>query len=399
MEDLVFVSHRIPYPPNKGDKTRSWNFLCRLAGHYAVHLATFVDDPADWQHVKVVQEICETTLIVQLKRTSSKLRSLRGLATGEPLTVPYFYHPKMKRRLDSLFEQYRPRKLYAFSSGIAAYAMEPRWAGVRRIIDLVDVDSEKWRQYADRKSGVARWVYGREARTLLAFERKASEVYDATVFVSDAEADLFRSLSPKTAPKIHAVRQGVDAQYFDPDREYENPYPADVEPIVFTGTMDYWPNVDAVTWFAAEALAELRERRRTIAFFIVGSNPTREVAALGSEPAVVVTGRVPDIRPYLQHAKLVVAPLRVARGVQTKVLEGMAMGKTVVASPMALEGIEAEPGRHLLVAETSREFARAVTEALDGKASELGSDARVLVNAHYSWDASYSKLRELLEAG
>lgn len=397
MDGLIFISQRLPYPPNKGEKIRSWNFLRRLADHYAVHLATFVDDPADWDHVSVVQQLCETTLILPLKPAYRRLRSLRALATDDPLTIPYFYDRRMERWLDHVGNNYRPTKLYAFSSGIAGYAMSRRWSRTRRILDMVDIDSDKWRQFADRQSGIARWLYGREARTLLAFERKTSEIYDATLLVSEAEAELFRSLSPETATKVHALRQGVDLQYFDPRCECANPYPPNVEPIVFTGTMNYWPNVDAVSWFAAEILPELAQRRPQTVFYIVGANPNKEVTALGDKPGITVAGRVPDIRPFIKHAKLVVAPLRIARGVQTKVLEGMAMAKTTVVSPMALEGIEAEAGKHLLLAEEPQDFVREIIAALDVPEQDVGAQARAFVEARYSWDASYAKLREFLE--
>lgn len=397
MQDLVFVSQRIPYPPNKGDKVRSWNVLSRLAEDYRVHLASFVDDPADWQYEQVVRDICASCLLRPLRPFLAKLRSLPAFIGRDPLTRRYFYDGLIAKWLDDLAVRQKPDKVFVFSSGVADYVMGPRWAGARRVIDMVDVDSDKWRQYAAAKSGVSRWVYGREARTLADFERQASAAFDATLFVSEAEADLFRTLSPETAGKVHAVGNGVDCAFFDPAIGFADPYPADVTPLVFTGAMDYWPNVDAVVWFAEQVLPLVTAKLPNAALFIVGANPDRRVQALDARPVITVTGRVDDIRPYIAHARVVVAPLQVARGVQNKVLEGMAMAKPVVASPMALEGLDAAPGREVLVAESPDEYAEILLEAVAGGHPDMGDLARNRVLGSYSWQASYEKMVSILE--
>lgn len=397
MQDLVFVSQRIPYPPNKGDKVRSWNVLSRLAEDYRVHLASFVDDPADWQYEQVLRDICASCLLRPLTPFLAKLRSLPAFVGQDPLTRRYFHDGRIANWLDDLAARRMPDKVFVFSSGVADYVMDPRWAGARRVIDMVDVDSDKWRQYAAAKSGLNRWVYGREARTLADFERRASAVFDATLFVSEAEAELFRTLSPTTAAKVHAVGNGVDCAYFDPAIGFANPYPSGVVPLVFTGAMDYWPNVDAVVWFAEQVLPGLTTRLPNAALFIVGANPDRRVQALDASPVITVTGRVDDIRPYIAHAGVVVAPLQVARGVQNKVLEGMAMAKPVVASPMALEGLDAAPGREVLVAKTPDEYADAVLEITACRHPEIGDLARGRVLGAYSWQASYDKILAILE--
>lgn len=397
MQDLVFVSQRIPYPPNKGDKVRSWNVLSRLAEDYRVHLASFVDDPADWQYEQVLRDICASCLLRPLRPFLAKLRSLPAFIGRDPLTRRYFHDGHIARWLDDLAARRKPDRVFVFSSGVADYVMGPRWAGARRIIDMVDVDSDKWRQYAAAKSGLSRWIYGREARTLADFERQASTLFDATLFVSEAEADLFRTLSPATAAKVHAVGNGVDCAFFDPAIGFADPYPAGVTPLVFTGAMDYWPNVDAVVWFAEQVLPRVMARLRNAALFVVGANPDWRVQALDASPVITVTGRVDDIRPYIAHARVVVAPLQVARGVQNKVLEGMAMAKPVVASPMALEGLDAASGREILVAKTPDEYARMVLEAVAGGHPDMGGLARRRVFGSYSWQASYEKMLAILE--
>lgn len=263
-------------------------------------------------------------------------------------------------------------------------------------MDFVDIDSDKWRQYATTKAWPLSWLYRREGERLLVWERKVAAAFDASLFVSATEAADFRKLAPESAARIGYYLNGVDADYFSPERDYPNPYPVAGEAVVFTGAMDYWPNVDAVTWFAHEVMPDLRRQRPNLLFAIVGSRPPPQVRALAALPGVLVTGRVDDVRPWLAHARVVVAPLRIARGIQNKVLEGMAMARTVVATPQALEGIGARVGEEVRCAATAADLVRETLAALDGP--ELGPAARARVLHDFAWDSALARVDQLLEA-
>src|SRR5262249_13933678 len=202
-----------------------------------------------------------------------------------------------------------------------------------------DLDSDKWSQYSRRMHGPFRWLYRREAEKLFEYERRCAKVFDASFFVSEAEASLFTAKAPEASGRVSVVENGVDTDYFSPQGRYSNPYAADEAALVFTGAMDYWANVDAVTWFSREVLPRVRSGFPAACFYIVGTRPARAVRDLARLPGVRVTGAVPDVRPYLAHARVAVAPLRIARGVQNKVLEAMAMARPLVASPQAVDGI------------------------------------------------------------
>jgi sugar transferase (PEP-CTERM/EpsH1 system associated) len=278
---------------------------------------------------------------------------------------------------------------------MAQFVMDRDLNGIPTVMDFVDVDSDKWRQYAKDARAPMNWVYARESGKLLTYDRAVAARVDASLLVSDAEAALFRKLVPDSAAKIHAVANGIDCDFFSPTHRFETPYTTG--PVfVFTGTMDYRPNVDAVVWFANEIFPALRARLPQAVFAVVGAKPSRDVAALASRPGVRVTGRVADVRPFLAHADVVVAPLRIARGIQNKILEGMAMAKPVVTTGQGLEGIDAVPGRHLLLADTPDAFAEKVMEALDPRASALGAAARQLMEASYSWTGRLAPLDRLL---
>jgi len=398
VKDLLLLIHRIPYPPNKGDKIRSYHLLKHLARHYRVHLATFVDDRDDWQYVPHVEALCASSHFAGMKPLVARVRSLQALVKNRSLSLEYYRDASLARWVDETVAKHRIERVLVFSSAMAQYADPYRSA--RRVVDFCDVDSDKWRQYADQKSWPMNWLYRYEARQLLAYERRVAREYDASLFVSAPEAELFRQLAPESTAKIGHFNNGVDTDYFSPDQPHADPYPAGERALVFTGAMDYWPNVDAVQWFAAEVFPTLRERCANLKFYIVGARPAPAVQELAKLPGVVVTGTVPDVRPYIAHAAVSVAPLRIARGIQNKVLEAMAMATPVVVSPQALEGIDAVPGSELVLAEDAAAFVDAVSTLLAGQdsaAAAIGAAARAKVQRRYSWSSNLACIGESLE--
>lgn len=396
MEDLLLLIHRIPYPPNKGDKIRSYHLLKHLAQHYHVHLGTFIDDPDDWQYVDTVKPWCASSHFAKLNPRTARVRSLGALMAGRALTLDYYRDAGLHAWVARTMQQYPIKRVLVFSSAMAQYA--PADTGMRRVIDFVDIDSDKWRQYADKKSWPMSWVYRREGRELLRYERQVAQDFDASLFVSQAEAQLFKQLAPESASKIGHFNNGVDTDFFSPHHIYPNPYPGYEAAIVFTGAMDYWPNVDAVQWFAHEIFPAVLAQHPAAAFYIVGSRPMTQVQALGALPGIRVTGTVADVRPYLAYARIAVAPLRIARGIQNKVLEAMAMAKPIVVSPQALEGIAAEPGRELLLAENAAAYSAALTMLLAQPNDAIGRAARAKVEATFGWASNLACVDALLES-
>ncbi len=398
MRELLFLAHRIPYPPNKGDKIRSWNILKYLTRHFRVHLGCFIDDPEDEKYRPTLEAICESCKFVRLTPPVARLRSLSALFSGSPLTLSYFWNSDLARWTGDQMQQRDIKHIFVFSSSMAQYTIGNEAELACRVVDFVDVDSDKWRQYAGAKSWPANWIYGREGRVLLDAERKIAAASNASLFVSEAEAALFRDLAPESADKIGALNNGVDYEYFDPTIALESPFTGGGDALVFTGAMDYWANVDAVTWFAKEVFPGIRAKKPAAEFWIVGSRPAAQVTALESLLGVHVTGSVPDVRPYIRHAKIVVAPLRLARGIQNKVLEAMAMARPVVASPEALEGIDASIGDEITLADGVTEFVSKAINLLDDTNRDLiGDRARTRVISDYGWSSNLEGLKTVLE--
>jgi sugar transferase (PEP-CTERM/EpsH1 system associated) len=386
-EPLLFLCHRIPFPPNKGDKIRAFHLLKFLSQYFDVHLGTFVDDPEDWAYQNDLKTWCVSTQLIELNPTRAKIKSLKGLLRGQPLTLPFYESNDLQRWVDSTVNRFGIAKAVAFSAAMAQFLESCPSTLTTRVIDIVDIDSDKWQQYADQKTWPMSWVYRREAKTLFEYEKRVAEQFDRSFFVSSTEAQDFIDRAPSTASKVTFFNNGVDHEYFAPDKMFEDPYDAS-KPIrfVFTGAMDYWPNVDAVVWFAQSVLPIIQTTYPDAQFAIVGGKPTDQVTELSRLPGVMVTGRVPDVRPYIQHATSVVAPMRIARGIQNKVLEGMAMAKPVIVTQKGLDGIPALDGEHVYVANDETAFASAVCQSVSEQAQNIGHCARRFVQDEFDWD-------------
>lgn len=395
MAQVLFLAHRYPFPPNKGDKIRAFHIAEHLCKAHEVSLG-FVMTPGDgepdmsWAEKNFSAHYCG-----QISSADRLMRAGVAFATGMPLSVATFQHGGLANWVAAQVSEKKPQFIYVFSSAMAQYVPRNLPAETQVVLDFVDVDSAKWRQYADTKSAAQRWFYGTEAKRLLAFDRAAAGRAQASLFVSEDEKRIFDRLSPETSKTHFAIGNGVDLAFFNPAAVGLTPRTR--KTIVFVGMMDYWPNIDAASWFAKEILPLVRLRHGNAVFQIVGARPTAAVTTLGALKGVEVTGAVPDVRPYVAAASVVVAPLRIARGIQNKVLEGMAMARPVVTTPGALEGINAVHGRDLLVGETAGEIAEAVLSVLDGRAmAGLGAAARAFVVANHEWASNLRKLDALM---
>ncbi|RMG31539.1 MAG: TIGR03087 family PEP-CTERM/XrtA system glycosyltransferase [Gammaproteobacteria bacterium] len=400
---LLYLVHRIPYPPNKGDKIRSYHILRHLAARHQVFLGGFYDDPRDREHVEALRAYATEVRFHFLARHRLWRCGPRALLRGTPVTLEAFRDARLQAWVEGLLARRAVDAVYVFSSAMGQYLPRVPPSGVRVLVDLVDVDSEKWREYARNRHGhlLLRWIYHREARRLRAFELALAARADATLLVSEEEAALFRTLAADAGTvdlaRIHSLRNGVDLAYFDPGRAHARPFADGGAHLVFTGAMDYWANIDGVEWFVRSVLPAVRARRGDVRLHVVGANPDPRVRALAGE-AVDVTGYVADVRPYLAHADVVVCPLRIARGIQNKVLEAMAMARPLVATPEALTGIGCAPLDRLGTRDP-RTMAARILALLDDRtqAQSLGRAGRAHVEAHFGWEAALQRLDGFLE--
>lgn len=400
MANILYLVHRLPYPPNKGDKVRSYHLLKHLAESHRVFLGTFVDDPDDLVHLPVVRKFCADMLAVNLNPLSAKAKSLIALVTGEALTVRFYASDTLQDWVEAVVAKERIDAVVVFSSAMGQYV--PSSIAVTVLVDFVDVDSAKWTQYGEAHRWPMSWLYRREGRELLLYERSLAQRAQKSFFVTEKETRMFRALAPESLDLVDTISNGVDADFFSPDANRANPFAPDHNPtigstIVFTGAMDYWPNVDAVTWFVSDILPSILNIRPQTRFYIVGRSPPAMVLALANNN-IFVTGTVPDVRPFLQFASLVVAPLRVARGIQNKILEAMAMGRPVVASESCAQAMDVTIGKEILSAKSAADFVREIVALLGDpeRATNLGRAGRLRVVGSYSWSAHLAHIDRYL---
>jgi polysaccharide biosynthesis protein PslH len=377
---LLYLAHRLPYPPDKGDRIRTYHLLKSLSKSADVHLACFADEPVGLSDLDELRRLCRRVEVIRLGDRSRQARALYSLASGRTATEGAFGSPAMTALLRRWSREVEFRSAIASASSMVPYLRQKETIHIPAIVDLVDVDSQKWLDYA-ALGGPRSWLYRLEGRRLGELERSIPSWARAITLVSESEAALFRR-SGGTGP-VHSVTNGVDLEAFRP----EFPGIGDGRGCVFVGALDYRPNVDAVDWFCRRAWPEILASRPGSRFTLVGRKPSAVVRRLAGLPGVDLVGQVPDVRPYLASASVAVIPLRIARGVQNKVLEALAMGKAVVASPEAIEGIQAKPGVHLLAASTPSEWADAVTRLLDDPhlRHRLGANGRTFVEESHDW--------------
>lgn len=400
MANILYLVHRLPYPPNKGDKVRSYHLLKHLAAHHKVFLGTFVDDPQDQAFVASVRAMCEELHVSSLDPKLAKIRSLVALFDGRPLTLAYYADKAMCEWVDRTCAERRFDAIVVFSSAMGQYAERvSATQDCPMLVDFVDVDSTKWAQYASNHRWPFSWVYSREGSRLLGYERRLAARATKSFFVTDNEVALFNRLAPESVDSVLAVGNGVDPQFFSADDARPNPFAANECAVVFTGAMDYWPNIDAAIWFATDMLPQLRQWDARIRLYVVGRSPTPAVLALASD-GVVVTGTVVDVRPFLQYAAVVVAPMRVARGVQNKVLEAMAMARPVIAAAGCVDAIAARSGEELIAAQSVQEYVEEVKRMVTSAevANRIGAAGRACVVKRFSWDAHLSRIDRYLPA-
>lgn len=319
--ELLFLSHCVPNPPDKGEKIRAFHLLENLLRHYRVHVVCFTRNPDDIPHAKALEERCESVYVELLPPKTALLKAGMRFALGGSLTAGYFSSARLGKHL-ARFQKSSIAATIVFSSAMAHYAP----AGIPILIDMVDVDSEKWMQYSEmRKPG---FLYRWEGSRLREVERQVAMQAGCTFLTTAQERALLERIAP--GARVRAIENGVDFEFFHPERSPAAPPSPPY--VVFVGVMDYYPNADACCWFADHVMPKLRQRAPECEFWIVGRSPSPAIDRLGSRKGIRVVGGVPDVRPYVAGARAVVAPLRIARGVQNKVLEALAMGKPVLAS-------------------------------------------------------------------
>jgi polysaccharide biosynthesis protein PslH len=388
---ILFLAHRIPYPPDKGDKTRAFHIIKRLSEKHAIYLVSLYDDKNDSRYIPGIGKYCEESHIFYLNPFTAKIRGLSYLLENRPASLGYFYLKKVKDKVRELLSAEKFDAIFVYSSSMGQYVDGVK--GIKKIIDFVDCDSAKWKQYGRFKRFPSGLLYSREGALLRKWEMHAAREFDRSIVSTQPEKQEFSVFM--AAQDFTVMPNGVDTEHFTPG-ETSQP-----EKLVFTGDMGYFANIDGVIYFCREILPLIRRSVPGVEFYIAGRNPSKEVIQLGETEGVFVTGFVEDIRVHLKSASAAVVPLRIAQGVQNKILEAMASGLPVISTSKALSGLDARDGREILVADTPDTFASTVVRLLEDSAlrKEIGTAARRHVQDHHSWQNNLSVLDDIVASG
>jgi sugar transferase (PEP-CTERM/EpsH1 system associated) len=392
---ILYLCHRIPYPPDKGEKIRSYHQVRHLARRHEVHLFSLADRPDDLAYRRELEAFCRTVELEYLNPRLGRLKALLALCSSGPMTMRYFHSARLRRKVREALTRDAFDVAVAYSSGMIPYLLD---AGVPLAIDFVDLDSQKWLQYASSTPPPLKWIYGLEGRRLFAYEKMASARAEASIVVTPQEG---RVLAEQGAPRrLEAVPLGVDIEHYRRETpEAEELAGRAVPRIIFVGFMAYRPNYEAVLRIARGILPSIRARVPDVQLLVVGAGPPRAVRDLHDGCAVIVTGRVADTRPYLKAADVALIPLSLGRGIQTKVLEAMAMQRPVVLSRQAAIGVSAKSGRDYIVCETDAALADAVVGLLENreKARAIGAAGHRFVKEHFNWEDKLNRYEKILE--
>jgi sugar transferase (PEP-CTERM/EpsH1 system associated) len=400
MSGILFLAHRVPFPPDRGDKIRSHHVLKALAELAPVHVGCFAETAADRAAELELGNIA-TTWCMPTRSKPLPLAGLEAIVRGEPVSLTAFRHPELAQWVRQTLERHAIDTIYVFSGQMGQY-VPADWRG-RLVVDLVDVDSAKFEAYSRERPAPMRWIDAREARLLRAEEARLASRATQTLLISNAEAALFVSrLPPGTAASVTVLGNGIDAENFDPSRV--GPYCALTSGgphFVFSGQMNYKPNVDAALRAIERIMPGIRISQPSAMFHVVGRAPAPELAAHDGVDGVRVWGEVPDVRPFLAGADVVLAPLSIARGIQNKVLEAMAMARPVLLTPAAATGLPGKDGVHFAVADSDEALVRRALDLLATRAAakSMGEAARKLVVETASWPATLAALPAIVGHG
>jgi polysaccharide biosynthesis protein PslH len=389
--NILYLCHRFPYPPKRGGKIRPFNMIRHLGeqGH-RVTVCSLARSEAEAEEGRGIAPHCAAFEMGMVKEPVQWARMIVRLPLLTPSSMGYFYSPELAAHVKRLLAAQRFDLIFVHCSSVAQYVEHVQ--GIPKILDFGDMDSQKWLEYANYKPFPLSLGYTLEGTKMLWAEKRLARRFDLCTATTRAEWQTLQDYG--TGAATDWFPNGVDAQFFSPtDGQY------DADTISFIGRMDYYPNQECMQRFCDEVWPLLKQQRPGMKLLIVGADPSPAMRALGERPGVTVTGSVPDVRPYIRGSALMVAPLAIARGTQNKILEAMAMGVPVVTSTAAAGGVDAEAGKHLLVADSAAQIADAVLR-ITGSADErarLAHSGRERMLSHHAWPSSMRRLDGIIE--
>ncbi len=411
---ILFLCLRCPYPPQRGDRIRSYNFIKQLSKRHDITLVFFAESESDIEAVKHLQPFCERVEWVKFSPSFASINTAIHCLSRIPLQVHYWYSPQMQRKINQLLAEENFQLIHAQLFRMGQYVIKTE--GIAKVLDLCDSLALNLSRRAELDCTPKRFLVKLEEKRVRRYEVEIMKAFDSGTVVAHFDRDYL--LNQDNSLNLSVVPMGVDLKYFQPLKVNNDSNGADVtekqnmtltvqedfaddrsKNLLFTGTMNYFPNSDAVIYFCNNVFPLIQKRYPDATFYIVGNHPTEQIRRLSEQKGVVVTGYVPDIRPYFEKASVFVAPLRAGSGIQTKNLEAMAMGIPIVTTSIGAMGLEAETDTELLIADTPETFAERVIHLIENPdiRQNLANAGRKRVEASYDWQVLVNRLEQVYD--
>jgi sugar transferase (PEP-CTERM/EpsH1 system associated) len=384
---LLFLANRFPYPPHRGDKLKIYNLAKRLSANHRLILVTFTETKEDLAHIHALDGIFDKVVSVHLPAYKSFLSVLMGFFSGIPFQVLYFRDRRLRKVLREVINSEKPDAVHVQHLRMSQYINELK--DVPAIIDLPDAFSLYWERRVQNAPQWFQRVFAKwELSRVVSYEKKLAFYQRCFVCSEEDKLHLERLHGLKN---LYVFPNGVDLDTFSivsNEKDY-----ASNEILLFTGNMNYAPNVDAVIYFTQVIFPIILERHPSVRFVIAGQKPLPSVVALASDK-VEVTGFVEDIAIYYKDASVVVAPLRFGAGTQNKVLEALAMGVPVVCTAIGFEGLGIKSGQGAFKEIEALAFANRVCELLDSAAlrEKTGKEGMQIIRTRFDWNVLSQQL-------
>ncbi len=387
---ILVVAPRFPFPLDKGDRLTVYHLLKYFSERHEVSLVSFLETDQDAAWVDKVTPFCDHIELVPLRKSKAYFNCLTGLFSHTPLQLRYYADPAMHQAVRRAIHKLQPDLLYAHLIRMGQYT-EPYHAYTRVTALNVSMTLNHRRLVEHSRSQLSKLFHALEYHKLRSFEGQFASLFDQVLLISKYDFNAIEQRTPLN--DVFFSPHGVDYDYFHAE---ESRY-AEPNTLILTGNMNYTPNVDAALHFYQDILPLVRDRVVNAKLSIVGADPTPEVKALAHDPCVQVTGRVPDLRPYMNQSQIAIAPIRIGAGLQNKVLEGMSMGLPLVVTPIANEGIQAVHQEHLLIADSAQDFADQLVRLLNDPTlrMRLGEAARNFIVHNWSWEKHFADLEQM----
>ena len=386
---ILYLSLRFPYPPHSGDKIRTYNVLKHLSQRHSVSFVSFALSPQEAGRTGQLREYCDQVETVEFSKLNAWRNCILYSSFSEPLQISYWHSRKMQRQINQMMDRNSYDLIHVQFFRMAQYVT--KFTDNHKVLDSCDSYALNLSRRARLDRSLSWPLLKIEANRVKVYETEIARWFDRVTMVSSLDRDCLLSVN-RDIP-ISVVPMGVDLEYYQPGNEEYGPN------LLFTGTIKYFPNSDAILYFYNEIFPLVKNAVPNVKFYVVGNYPPRKIKKLVPNGDIVVTGHVEDVRPYFDKSAVFVCPLRSGSGMQAKILEAMAMGVPVVTTSMGFEAIDAVSGKDIIIADNAKKFAQEVVKLLKDRdwRQSVAQNARRLVEEKYGWSSVVKRIDAIYE--